>query len=300
MPRKSKDELKNNDNICNVSKNRIEKIDSKKIIEKKLAGKLNDKKSKIISTTKTEDKNITVKNTNKESTSKSNSNKMTLNSIKLKNPSSSKAITYKAPKKDLISDVEYYDLPSTYNETVVKILAQTPTTLFIYWDISDSDKKLYIEQYGEDFFNTTKPILIVRNKTMNYSFEVEINDYANSWYLHVNDANCDYSVELVRRPIKTNSNINDYVYLSTSNNIQMPNNRILFDNEGKSVFFKNVKNDFIKEMPIGSISFIKRLGKFYNIYELYKEIYKNEINIEDLSSDNIRLDLSSSNSSTFM
>ena len=296
MPRKSKDELKNNDNIGNVSKNQIEEIDSKKIIEKKLARKLDTKKS----TTKTEDKNITVKNTNKEITSKSNSNKMTLNSIKLKNPSSSKAITYKAPKKDLISDVEYYDLPSTYNETVVKILAQTPTTLFIYWDISDSDKKLYIEQYGEDFFNTTKPILIVRNKTMNYSFEVEINDYANSWYLHVNDANCDYSVELVRRPIKTNSNINDYVYLSTSNNIQMPNNRILFDNEGKSVFFKNVKNDFIKEMPIGSISFIKRLGKFYNIYELYKEIYKNEINIEDLSSDNIRLDLSSSNSSTFM
>ena len=296
MPRKSKDELKINDNIGNVSKNRIEKIDSKKIIEKKL----DNKKSKITSTTKTEDKNITVKNTNKENTAKSNSNKMTLNSIKLKNPSSSKAITYKAPKKDLISDVEYYDLPSTYNETVVKILAQTPTTLFIYWDISDSDKKLYIEQYGEDFFNTTKPILIVQNKTMNYSFEVEINDFANSWYLHVNDANCDYSVELVRRPIKPNSKINDYVYLSTSNNIQMPNNRILFDNEGKSVFFKNVKNDFIKEMPIGSISFIKRLGKFYNIYELYKEIYKNEINIEDLSSDNIRLDLSSSNSSTFM
>lgn len=300
MPRKSKDELKINDNIGNVSKNRIEKIDSKKIIEKNLARKLDNKKSKITSTTKTEDKNVTVKNTNKENTAKSNSNKMTLNSIKLKNPSSSKAITYKAPKKDLISDVEYYDLPSTYNETVVKILAQTPTTLFIYWDISDSDKKLYIEQYGEDFFNTTKPILIVQNKTMNYSFEVEINDFANSWYLHVNDANCDYSVELVRRPIKPNSKINDYVYLSTSNNIQMPNNRVLFDNEGKSVFFKNVKNDFIKEMPIGSISFIKRLGKFYNIYELYKEIYKNEINIEDLSSDNIRLDLSSSNSSTFM
>ena len=296
MQRKSKDKLKNNDNIGNVIKSQIEKIDSKKIIEKKL----DTKKSKVTSTTKTEDKNITVKNTNTENTAKSNSNKMTLNSIKLKNPSSSKAITYKAPKKDLISDVEYYDLPSTYNETVVKILAQTPTTLFIYWDISDSDKKLYIERYGEDFFNTTKPILIVRNKTMNYSFEVEINDFANSWYLHVNDANCDYSVELVRRPIKTNSKINDYVYLSTSNNIQMPNNRILFDNEGKSVFFKNVKNDLIKEMPMGSISFIKRLGKFYNIYELYKEIYKNEINIEDLSSDNIRLDLSSSNSSTFM
>ena len=299
MPRKSKDELKNNDNISTIIKDHIEKNIPKKI-EKKLAKKSDTKKSKITSTTKIKATNIAIKKANKKNISNSISNEKNSNNIKLKNPSSSKTRTYKLPKKDLVSDVEYYDLPSTYNETVVKILAQTPTTLFIYWDISDSDKKLYIEQYGEDFFNTTKPILIVRNKTMNYSFEVEINDFANSWYLHVNDANCNYSVELIRRPIKQNTKINDYVYLSTSNNIQMPNNRILFDNEGRSVFFKNVKNNFIKEMPIVSISFIKRIGKFYNIYELYKEIYKNEINIEELSSDNIRLDLSSSNSSTFM
>ena len=31
---------------------------------------------------------------------------------------------------------------------------------------------------------------------MHYAFEVEINDFANSWYLHVNDANCDYKIEL--------------------------------------------------------------------------------------------------------
>ena len=109
--------------------------------------------------------------------------------------------------KPVISNVEYYDLPYRYNETVVKILAQTPTTLFIYWDVSDKDRELYIEKYGEDFFSTTKPILIITNKTMNYTFEVEINDFANSWYLHLNDADCDYSVELGRRPIYSNSNI---------------------------------------------------------------------------------------------
>ena len=203
-------------------------------------------------------------------------------------------------KRVFTSSVEYYDLPYRYNETVVKILAQTPTMLFIYWDISDEDKQSFINTYGEDFFNKTKPVLIVTNKTMNYSFEVEINDFANSWYLHLNDADCDYSVELGRRPIEfiNNSNMDNYVYITTSNDMEMPNNRILFDKLGKTVFFKNVKNDFIEEKQISSISFIRNLGKIYNVYELYKEMYKDEIQAE-LNSENINLHLSSSNSSTF-
>ena len=34
---------------------------------------------------------------------------------------------------------------------------------------------------------------------MNYTFEVEINDFANCWYLHVNDAKCSYKIELGRK-----------------------------------------------------------------------------------------------------
>ena len=49
-------------------------------------------------------------------------------------------------------------------------------------------------------FSKTKPVLIIHNETMNYSFEIEINDFANSWYLHVNDADCKYVIELGRRP----------------------------------------------------------------------------------------------------
>ena len=132
---------------------------------------------------------------------------------------------------------------------------------------------------------------------MNYSFEVEINDYANSWYVHLNDADCDYSVELGRRPIYANSNIADYIYVSTSNDMEMPNNHILFDRLGKTVFFKNVKNNFVEEKEISSITFMKNIGKVYNIYEVYKQLYKDEIEIEEL--DNMKLNLSSSNSSTF-
>ena len=277
MPRKPKDELKElkKDNNVNI---KIKKADFKKSKQDKLT----TKKTSAIKISKTSSSKTSSSVTSK----KTNNNKST----------TSKGFT----KKKLDSIVEYYDLPYRYNETVVKILAQTPTTLFIYWDISDNDRNSYIKKYGNDFFNKTKPILIVRNKTMNYSFEVEINDFANNWYLHVNDANCDYSVELGRRPIEYNSNIDNYIYVTTSNDMEMPNNHILFDKLGKSVFFRNVKNNSTKEFSVSSISFIKKLG---NVCELYKEIYKNEINIKEFNSTNINLDLldlSSSSSSTFM
>ena len=105
-----------------------------------------------------------------------------------------KASAKKTQNSKKVSIVEYYDLPYRYNQTVVKVLAQTPTNLFVYWDIADSDRENFKKEYGYDFFDKTRPVLIVHNETMNYAFEVDINDFANSWYLHVNDANCDYKI----------------------------------------------------------------------------------------------------------
>ena len=215
-----------------------------------------------------------------------------------KKASTSKTATKAKSKNVLASEVEYYDLPYRYNETVVKILAQTPTTLFIYWDISDEDRNSYVEQYGEDFFSSTKPVLIITNKTMNYTFEVEINDFANSWYLHVNDPDCDYSIELGRRPIRHFESIDSYIHVATSNDMEMPNNHILFDKLGKSVFFKNIKNNYVQEKEVSSISFIKNIGK-YGIYEIYRELYKDSLDIEQLKEHDLRLNLSSSSSSGF-
>ena len=173
-------------------------------------------------------------------------------------------------------------------------MAQTPNNLFIYWDISDSDRENLKKQYGENFFETTYPVLIVYNDTLNYHFEVSINDFANSWYLHVNDSKSNYRIELGRRPIdyykfnenvkNTNGNISnniDYIKISTSNNIEAPNDRILFNKEQKMVYYKNVKTNVVNSKPITSLSFMHNIGKIYNIYELYKQIYKEE-NIEDL------------------
>ena len=215
--------------------------------------------------------------------------------------------TKTAQSKKIAEVVEYYDLPYRYNETIVKILYQSPETLFVYWDIADSDRENYIKQYGENFFNITRPVLIVHNDTMGYSFEIPINDFANSWYLRVNDSKCNYRVELGRKPnyipqpqikvsnvdkspadekIETPKTIDtNYIYISTSNLIELPNDHVLFKtNENNSIKFRNVKTkqeqniplyDIIKNLPVAEGSEIPLLSK--EILEgLYSAIYKNE------------------------
>ena len=197
-------------------------------------------------------------------------------------PASKKVATKKNTRKKL-PVVEYYDLPNLYNQTIVKILAQTPSILFVYWDISDKDKQNYLEEHGKDFFNNTIPYLKVTNQTKNYSFDVEINDYANSWYINIPDSDCKYDVVLFRKPKSTEVKQED-IYITSSNNLQTPNDHILFDSLGKTVFFKNVKTNEVEAKNTSSLSFINNIGRIYNIYDLYKEIYKNEILEDKLNS----------------
>ena len=288
MPRKTKEqndlELKKEENI--------EKTTTKKAAKTpKKATSTTTKKSSTTkkSTSTTKRKTTTTSSSAKKKTAASSTRKKAATTKKATTTKKSTTTRKKtaakktsSSKKEKVEVVEYYDLPYRYNQTVVKVLAQTPTNLFIYWDISDTDRKNFEKKYGEHFFENTRPVLIVHNDTIGYSFEVEINDFANSWYLNVADSKCDYRIELGRRPItKTQEIQDDYIYVSTSNEIESPNDHILFNKEQKMVYFKNVKTGEQISKPISSISFIRNMGKIYNIYDLYKELYQNE-NIEEL------------------
>lgn len=249
----------------------------------------NDKKEVVTSKKASTAKKTTASKTTKKSTS--TTKKKTTTSKKVSTAKKTETAKKKTAKKATTKKtsvkkpevLEYYDLPYRYNQTIVRILAQTPTTLFVYWDISDEDRENFKKEYGDSFFETTHPVLIIHNDTMNYSFEVDINDFANSWYLKVNDSSCDYRIELGRRPNSNSVKIDkDYIYISSSNEIESPNDHILFDKNQKMVYFRNVKTN--KETPkdATNLSFIQNMGKVYNIYDLYKKIYSDE-NIEDFS-----------------
>ena len=255
---------------------------SKKSETKKASKVKDDKTAKTTNSKKTEAKKI--KNTT-AATKKSTSRKKSTASNKI------------ATKADF--KAEYYDLPFMYNKTVVRVLAQTPKMLFIYWEISDEDRSKLIDSFGENFFNSTKPVLIVYNDTLNYSFEVTIDDFANSWYLHIDDANCEYHVELGRKPINHAQQYNQsvyipyYIYITSSNEMASPNNKILFD-FNNTIKFKNVKTGQIIEKDINQFKFITNYGIF-SIQDLYKYLYPNE----NFEVENIELTGSSSKSGMF-
>lgn len=264
MPRKTKEQTE------------IEKEENKRKTTKKPATTAKKATTTKASTTKTSTtkkaENKKTSTAKKASDKKSATKKSTTKKTSTKKSTSSKKTTTRkkvTTTKTKPETVEYYDLPYRYNQTVVKVLAQTPTTLFIYWDISDTDRKAFEEQYGKNFFESTKPVLIVRNDTLGYSFEVEINDFANSWYLHINDSKCDYKIELGRRPITKTEKINvDYIYVSSSNEIETPNDKVLFNKEQKMVYFRNIKTGIQTSKEVATASFIRNMGKIYDIYDI--------------------------------
>lgn len=250
---------------------------SKKATTEKVASKTSTKKATSkASSTKTSTSKTASKATATKSGAKKTTTKKTATARKTTaKRTTTKRTTSKVAKKPEL--VEYYDLPYRYNETVVRILAQTPTTLFVYWDISDKDREKYVETYGENFFANTIPVLIVHNKTMNYSFEIEINDFANSWYFTVSDSKCDYEIELGRRAKPMQIQLpNNYLYITSSNTIEAPNDHILFEKKQENVFFRNVKTNEKTSRNVASFEFMRYVGRIYNIYDLYKKIYKNE------------------------
>ena len=283
MPTKTKEINEENIKKTTASKTTKSKATTAKSKTKKTATA--KKITKTTSKKSTTPKKATTKSVAKE---KNTTKKNTAKTVAKKTSTVKKA-------KPIAEVVEYYDLPYRYNETIVKILYQTPDTLFVYWDIADSDRENYIKQYGENFFNITRPVLIVHNDTMHYSFEISINDFANSWYLHINDSKCNYRVELGRRPNYYNPEAvkeieehikTDYIYVSSSNEIESPNDRILFTtNENNTIKFRNIKNyeeksvslhDIVKHLPS-----IKKVQNIPYISEellmtLYSGIYQNE------------------------
>lgn len=299
MPRKAKEE------INEIKEKSVKKEpSSKKTTNKKAPAKkaVSEAKTKKTTSKKTPSKKlekvaeneiapkVKTKTTKKETIKKTttSSKKAATKKVSTKKAATSKkdSVKRKIPKKK-VEVVEYYDLPYRYNQTVVKVLAQTPSTLFVYWDISDNDRKKYIEQYGEYFFNNTKPVLIVHNKTKNYNFEVDINDFANSWYLRLVDSDCDYQIELGRRPINTYVDIpNNYLYITNSNEIESPNDHILFDKLSHFVYFKNVKtNETIKKHT--NLTLLNKIGKISSVQEFYKKLYPDEeINFDKLDLNN--------------
>lgn len=103
---------------------------------------------------------------------------------------------------------EYYELPNKYNETAIKLLVQSPTRMYAYWDISDET----VNSFSKSKYEHSIPYLKIHNLTMRYSYEIQIDPYANNYYIQVADPDCDYKLELIRKEKNTQ-------YMITQSNV---------------------------------------------------------------------------------
>ena len=282
MPKKAKENVTkiNVENEKNKPKNKVDNKSSSKVkVPKKSTATSKNVANKTKVVSKSDDKK-TVKKTNSNSKTSTQKKKKTTSLKNTKTSSKTKKVIQKDNDKNKKAILEYYDLPYRYNKTVVKALAQNPNTLFVYWEISDEDRNNFIKKYGEDFFNITKPVLIVHNITDKYSFEIEIDDFANNWYIHVNDTKCQYVIELGRRPKELSYKVReDYLYITSSNMIESPNDHVLFIKDTDKVYFKNIHTNKYTTKVIRPFL----LNNIKNIYKEFNISDKENLNRFDFS-----------------
>ena len=275
-------------------KNEVKKVNTKENISKK--GKATENKKAVIKNKKTKKvETVNNKKVAQKLTKNVTSKKDNKNVTKLE-----KKINDSVKQPEFLQ--EYYDLPYRYNETIVTILAQTPKRLFVYWDISDKDREAYKKAFGDDFFEKTYPVLLVHNEELNYTFEVPINDFANSWYLDIQDSKTNYVVQLGRKfrnleqakqadfKVVKDEHINinnDFIYITDSNKLEIPNDHILFELLPSKIKYRNVKNgnEFDKELK----QVVNDFDNSYpsnTVHELYNKLYEDEIAKEDFGRKN--------------
>lgn len=138
---------------------------------------------------------------------------------------------------------EYYELPSKYNKTIVRLLVQSPTRMFVYWEV-DEDSIKYFESLKKDYSSAT-PILKVKNITMNYSYDIPIDPFTTNYYIDVKDPDCEYQVELGRLQN------NEFVNLFTSNSATVPRSNPMFGKNSEEIIYRNyIKLDMTDKFTV--------------------------------------------------
>lgn len=91
---------------------------------------------------------------------------------------------------------EFYnhDLPFSYAETKLTLLARDPYWAYSYWDFSGDTWSCVQQQLGED--PSLRPIMQIHDLDAKHSWNLLVTLEARNWYLHLGAPNHRYVAEL--------------------------------------------------------------------------------------------------------
>ncbi len=126
---------------------------------------------------------------------------------------------------------EYYELPTRYNQTMIRLLVQSPNHMYAYWEVSDESVAEFSKTYGN--YSDCTPALKITNISKGYSYFVQVDPFANNYYIEVSDSGCKYKVELCRIS-------KDYcIPIYTSNEAMVPINHPTYNYDASGILFGN-------------------------------------------------------------
>jgi len=96
-----------------------------------------------------------------------------------------------------------YEVPSGYGDNKIVLMMVDPFNLYAYWEIKEDIKSGTFEKIKEKGLGISKSILRVYEITESgagfepkVAFDIDINDYANNWYIKVGEAGRRRMVEI--------------------------------------------------------------------------------------------------------
>lgn len=99
------------------------------------------------------------------------------------------------------------DLPRSYNDTNITLMARDPETVYAYWEVSQERRNNLRQTYGSLWDNSIPVIRLYditgvayfNGKNANSYADVVINDEADNWYLHVSSPDTILCADLGRK-----------------------------------------------------------------------------------------------------
>ncbi|MCM8819619.1 MAG: DUF4912 domain-containing protein [Candidatus Omnitrophica bacterium] len=102
-----------------------------------------------------------------------------------------------------IKGADIYDLPSSYNQTYLTLIARDPFWIFAYWEITESSFSDLKQKVG---FELDKGVFVIRmydvtlvdfnGYNANRTFDIEIDPKAGNWYINLWNDNATYCADL--------------------------------------------------------------------------------------------------------
>lgn len=130
-----------------------------------------------------------------------------------------------------------YHLPEGYDDNKITLLARDPHSLYAYWEVSETRKSNFKYEFGEGLWNRSVPVLKIINVSKNTSSFIRVNDFSNSWFINVEDANSLYVAELGRFVADQ-----FFINLACSNYISTPSNSISSNTGASFINYKDLRS----------------------------------------------------------